>query len=221
MYEGIYDIPTFNWWELNDTGNLDYLIKDAKSDFFSIGEMKINYIESKTLTREQFNNKYGNKKVNNLKKKTDHNLSKKQCGSYWALLMRSIDQKQVDLSVLYKTIKDQFFDEIALNPEIERYILKKAKLEEYRCNIILEIDPSYFTTLYLLLEQQLKSLDKSAANSGKRTTNLKTKAILQKSQGYYMDIKVIPIAEFHSIIDAFQDEQAEIRRENRRRAKPR
>ena len=161
IYKGIYDLPTFNWWELNETNDLKYLLLDPKQEI-----------------------------TNKLK---------------------------VKLNQRYSIIKDQFFDDIALDFEVESFILKNIKLAEYRCDIIMDIDRDRNMTAFLFLEREIKAMQQEVATSGKKFDNLKSKAVLEKSQGYYIDTRVMPIAEYHSIIDNFKEEQSAIRAENERR----
>jgi len=158
MYEGIYDIPTFNWWEINFTGDLKFLLKDSKTEI-----------------------------------------------------------KESKLKQRYQKIKDQFFDDIALNEDVEKYLLKKAKLGFYMCEILIGNDSDYYKTLYLLLEKELTNIEKEMSTEGSRMMNLETADILGKSQHHYIDIMVVPIARFHSMLNNFKTEQTAIKLENERR----
>ena len=148
MYKGINDIPTYNWWQLNESLDLDFLlVKERKGE----------------LTDNQ----------------------------EYALLER------------FQLIRAEFFDKIALDEAVEDLLLKKYKLQEYRCEILEGNDPDYYRTLYEILERKIEAIESATANSG--TTNLQIKAALEESQHYYIDTRIVPIAEFHAIFDRYKE----------------
>lgn len=161
MYNGINDIPTFNWWELNEKLDLDQLL------------------------------------VEPLKKKAT--------------------SKQIyKLQIQHKIIKDEFFDKIVLNMEVEAFILKKAKLSFYECKILLDEDPNFFMTKYLILKSKIDKEELEMTNSG--VSNLEIKAAIQESQGFYIDTRVVPIADFHAMADRYKAKmEAQQKAANRRK----
>ncbi len=140
MYEGIYDLPIYNWWELNEKGDLSQLLKEKKP----------------------------------IKKRLE-----------------------VKLKQRFKRITDQFFDEIALNDEMNDYILKLYKLQSLRIEYILTQD-NYILTKYLILEAKIKDLQKDATLSAR--DNYETKTALEKHMGRYIDIRTTPVKDYHSYI---------------------
>ena len=153
MYKGINDIPTYNWWQLNETLDLDFLLVNG-------GKEKI--VNNQITPNQEY-----------------------------ALLER------------FQLIRAEFFDKIALDEAVEDLLLKKYKLQEYRCEILEENDPDYYRTLYEILERKIESLESTTANSG--TTNLDIKAALEESQHHYIDTRIMPIAEFHATFDRYKE----------------
>ncbi len=121
------------------------------------------------------------------------------------------------LKTQHKVIKDEFFDKLVLNMEVEAFILKKVKLDFYECKILLDEDPNFFMTKWLILKSKIDKEELEMTNSG--VSNLEIKAAIQESQGFYIDTKVVPIADFHAMADRYKAKmEAQQREINKRRS---
>lgn len=98
----------------------------------------------------------------------------------------------------YRVIKAEYFDKIALNPELERYLLKIVKLESMRCSLLIEHD-FYIETQYRILQAQIQAEEnKAIKNAG---GNYEHKAILEKNMGFRIDVHNTTIVEYHAYIN--------------------
>lgn len=156
MYEGVHDLPTFNWWEANAKDDLSYLLTEPK---------KI----TKRLTRK--------------------------------------------LKERWKIIREEFFDKIALNRDVEKLFLKKAKLQSLRCEILLTND-NHTRTLYMILELEIDALEQQASKNA--IGNYEQKSVLDKYVGFRIDPKTMPILEYSMHLKMMSQEYKRLLAESRR-----
>jgi len=94
-------------------------------------------------------------------------------------------------------IKSEFFEKIALNAELEAYILKKFKLQELRCDMFLSNDRA-FETKYLILKAEIKALEKRSSQQA--VSSYDQKAALDKYLGFRVDITKTTVVEYHAYV---------------------
>lgn len=101
-------------------------------------------------------------------------------------------------------IKAEFFDKIALNDELEKYLLKLVKLESIRVDIMLNEGTSrgnYLKTQYKIKEDEIKHYEIKD-----KKDNFQQKAILSKHAGFRIDENVTSIAEYYGYINDMREE---------------
>lgn len=146
MYEGVHDLPTFNWWQANEKDDLSFLLT-----------------EPRTITKR---------------------------------LGRKLKQR-------WKLIREEYFDKIALNREVEKLFLKKARLQSLRCEILLT-DNNHTRTLYMMLELEIDALEQQAAKNN--IGNYEQKSVLDKYLGFRVDPKTMPILEYSMHLKMMSEE---------------
>lgn len=93
-------------------------------------------------------------------------------------------------------IRDQYFNEIAMDADLEAYIMKLVKREILRTKISLKQD-NYLTTLYMKIDLEIKALSAKSENSDKKY--YENKAILTKYMGgNYIDENIVSVREYDS-----------------------
>jgi hypothetical protein len=93
-------------------------------------------------------------------------------------------------------IKDQYFNEIAMNTDLEAYLMKLVKREILRTKLTIK-DDNYIKTLYLKIDNEIKSLTPNDINSDKKY--YENKAILTKYMGgNYIDENKVSVREYYS-----------------------
>ncbi len=93
-------------------------------------------------------------------------------------------------------IKDEYFNEISMNKELESYLMKLVKREILRAKLTIK-DDNYIKTLYLKIDNEIKSLTPNDINSDKKY--YENKAILTKYMGgNYIDENKVSVREYDS-----------------------
>jgi hypothetical protein len=93
-------------------------------------------------------------------------------------------------------IRDEYFNEIAMNADLEAYIMKLVKREILRTKISLKSD-NYLSTLYMKIDLEIKALSSKNTSSDKKY--YENKAILTKYMGgSYIDENKVSVREYDS-----------------------
>lgn len=103
-----------------------------------------------------------------------------------------------------QAIKDQYFEEIALDDDLELHLLKKVDREILRTELLIKPD-NYKMTMFMKLDMEIKAAEKNVDTSDKKY--YANKAILTKYMGgNYIDESKVSIREFHSWFKMMQAE---------------
>lgn len=95
-----------------------------------------------------------------------------------------------------QAIKDQYFEEILLDDDLELKILKHIDLEILRTELLIKND-NYKMTLFLKLEMELAAKQQNIDNSDKKY--YKNKVVLDKYMQFRIDENIVSVREFDSM----------------------
>jgi hypothetical protein len=96
----------------------------------------------------------------------------------------------------YEDIKDEYFNEISMNADLETYLMKLVKREILRTKLSLNND-NYLQTLYMKIDMEIAALNPKGESSEKKY--YENKAILTKYMGgNYIDENKVSVREYDS-----------------------
>ena len=96
----------------------------------------------------------------------------------------------------WEEIKDEYFNEISMNTDLEAYIMKLVKREILRTKLALKSD-NYLMTMYMKIDMEITALNPKGESSDKKY--YENKAILTKYMGgNYIDENKVSVREYDS-----------------------
>lgn len=140
------------------------------------------------------------RKIGKAEKKYEESKDKKDYKAILQLLFitpQKVKRKDRErLEARLEKIKDQYFEEILLDDDLETKILKHVKREILRTELLIEND-NYKMTMFMKIDMELKAMEKNIDNSDKKY--FQNKAILTKYMGgNHIDENKVSVREFDS-----------------------
>lgn len=114
----------------------------------------------------------------------------------------------------WKQIKDDFFNRIALDTDLEKYLLKKKKLAVLLCDIYTsktKAKSNLLRTRYLILKREIEGIEGKAGNN--IVTLYKQKDALEKYKGFFIDLKNTSVMEFFEALGNMSEQFKEQKRQ--------
>lgn len=116
----------------------------------------------------------------------------------------------------HQLIKDEKFDEIDMNDELELHILKMVDREILRTEYLIKPD-NHLLTLIMKLDMEIEAETKKGDSSDKRY--YENKAHISKYMGFNIDENAMSIREFHANITIMNAESDRIAAANLHKGK--
>lgn len=110
---------------------------------------------------------------------------------------RRVTKKQrKEVKQRYEDIKDEYFNEISMDADLETYLMKLVKREILRTKLAIKND-NYLQTLYMKIDMEIAALNPQGESSDKKY--YENKAILTKYMGgNYIDENKVSVREYDS-----------------------